>query len=51
MLAIIAILSDIPAYIAAAVSQLTGADISEVTGIFNDGFAKVIEIAETLLGG
>ena len=51
MLAIFAVLSDIPAYIAAAISQLTGADTSEFLNNFSDGFAKVIEIAETILGG
>ena len=51
MLAIFAVLSDIPAYIAAAISQLTGADTSEFLDLFNGGFAKVIEFAETLLGG
>lgn len=51
MLAIFAVLSDIPAYIAAAISQLTGADTSGFLNIFNDAFAKVIEIAEMILGG
>ena len=51
MLGIIAILSDIPAYIAAVISQLTGADTSDFLNIFNDVFAKITEIAETLLGG
>ena len=51
MLAVFAMLSDIPAYIAAFVSQLTGADMSGFVNFFNDGIAKVFEIVETLIGG
>ena len=51
MLGVFAMLSDIPAYIAAFVSQLTGADMSGFVNFFNDGIAKVFEIVETLIGG
>ncbi len=51
MLGIFAILSDIPAYIAAAISELTGADTTEFVNFFNEGIAKVFELFETILGG
>ena len=50
MMAIIAMLSDIPYYIAEIISKLTGADTSAFLGVFSDGFAKVIELVENLLG-
>ena len=50
MMAIIAILSDIPYYVAELVSKLTGADTSAFLDAFSDGFAKIIELAEKLLG-
>lgn len=50
MMAIIAILSDIPMYVAEIISKLTGADTSAFVGAFSDGFAKIIELAEKLLG-
>ena len=50
MMAIIAILSDIPYYVAELVSKITGADTSAFLGAFSDGFAKIIELAETILG-
>ena len=49
-MAIIAILSDIPMYIAEIISKLTGADMSTFVGAFSDGFAKMIELSEKLLG-
>lgn len=49
-MAIIAILSDIPMYIAQIISEITGADTSAFVNIFSDGFAKIIELAEKLLG-
>lgn len=50
MLAIIAMLSEIPYYIAALVEQLTGADALVITDAFSKGFAGAIEFAEKLLG-
>ena len=49
-MAIIAMLSDIPMYVAQLISKLTGMDTSAITDIFSDAFAKVIELVETLLG-
>ena len=49
-MAIIAILSDIPLYIAQFISEITGADTSAFVGAFSDAFAKIIEFAENLLG-
>ncbi len=49
MLAIISILSDIPAYIAALISELTGADTSAFVEFFNSGFENAIEIFEQIL--
>lgn len=50
MMAIIAMLSDIPMYIAQIISKITGADTSAITDVFGDAFAKIIELAETFLG-
>lgn len=50
MLAIIAMLSDIPYYIAEFISKLIGADMSGFVSNFSDIFAKVIEAVEKLLG-
>ena len=50
MLAIIAMLSEIPYYFSALIEQLTGADMSKFLEVFNTGFAGVIEFAEKLLG-
>ena len=49
MLAILAILSDIPAYISALISELIGADTSAFVDFFNNGFANVIEAFEQIL--
>ncbi|MBR2957253.1 MAG: hypothetical protein IKC20_03285 [Clostridia bacterium] len=49
-MAFIAILSDIPMYIAQIISEFTGADTSAFVDFFGNGFAKIIELAETLLG-
>ena len=49
MLSILAILSDIPLYIAELISKITGADISGFVDSFSDIFAKAIEFAEQLL--
>ncbi|MBQ8762551.1 MAG: hypothetical protein IJZ07_00415 [Clostridia bacterium] len=49
MLAILAFFSDIPAYVAALISQLTGADMSAFTDLFNNGFANIIEALEQIL--
>ena len=46
---IIAILSDIPLYIAQFISDLTGADMSGFVDGFSDLFAGVIEFIEGLL--
>ena len=50
MMAIIAILSDIPLYIAQMISEITGADTSEFINVFSDVYAKIIEFAESILG-
>lgn len=50
MFAIIAMLSDIPYYIAALVEKLTGSDMSSFLDVFNKGFAGLIELAEKALG-
>ena len=49
-MAIIAIISDIPMYIAQIISEITGADTSSFTKAFSDLFAKIIELAENILG-
>lgn len=49
MMAIIAMLSDIPMYIAQMISEITGADTSEFINAFNGIYAKVIELAESIL--
>ncbi len=48
-MAIIAILSDIPLYIAQFISELTGADMSGFVDGFNNIFAGIIEAIEGLL--
>ncbi|MBP3939329.1 MAG: hypothetical protein IK955_07960 [Clostridia bacterium] len=48
-MAIIAILSDIPLYIAQFISELTGADMSGLVDGFNSFFAGIIEAIEGLL--
>ncbi len=48
-MAIIAILSDIPLYIAQFISELTGADMSGFVDSFNNIFAGIIEAIEQLL--
>lgn len=48
-MAIIAILSDIPLYIAQFISELTGADMSGFVDGFNGVFAGIIEAIEQLL--
>ncbi len=49
MLGIIAILSDFPAYIAALISELIGADTSAFVDFFNNGFSNAIEAIEQIL--
>ncbi len=48
MLGIIAILSDIPAYITAFLSELTGNDFSAVSDIINFGIRDIIEMIEQI---
>ncbi len=48
MFAIIAILSDIPAYIAALVSKITGADTSAFIDFFNNGLKNAVEALEQI---
>ncbi len=48
-MAIIAILSDIPLYIANFISELTGADMSGFVDSFNGIFSSIIEAFEQLL--
>ena len=50
MMAIIAMLSDIPMYVAQIISKLTGMDTSVIADLFGGAFAKMIEFAETILG-
>lgn len=50
MIAVIAMLSDIPYYIAEIISKLTGADASAFLDAFSNIFSKVIELAGKLLG-
>ncbi len=50
MLAVIAMLSEIPYYFSALIEQVTGADMSKFLDLFNNGFAGAIEFAEKLLG-
>ena len=48
MLGIIAILSDIPAYIAEIISKITGTDTSAILDIFNFGIRDIIEALELI---
>ncbi len=48
-MAIIAILSDIPLYVAQFISELTGADMSGFVDGFNSIFAGILEAIEGLL--
>ena len=50
MFAVLAMLSDIPAYLAALISELTGADMTGFVDFFNSNFSKIIEAAEQILG-
>ncbi len=43
MLSIFAILSDIPAYIAGFISELTGADTSAITDFFSNFIAQIFD--------
>lgn len=49
MLSIIAVLSDIPLYIAQFISELTGADMSGFVDSFDGIFAGIIEALEQFL--
>ncbi|MBO5230020.1 MAG: hypothetical protein J6B52_01215 [Clostridia bacterium] len=49
-MAFIAILSDIPLYLATLISELTGADMSGFIDMANGGFAAIIEAFEKLAG-
>ena len=48
MLGIIAVLSDIPAYIAEIISKVTGNDMSAVLDVFNFGIRDIIEAIEQI---
>lgn len=48
MLSIFAFLSDIPAYIAGFISELTGADLSAVTDGFGKLIAQLFEVIDKL---
>lgn len=48
MLAILAILSDIPAYLFTAIGNLTGQDMSEEIDAFSRSFGKIIEKFESI---
>ncbi len=49
MFAVLAMLSDIPTYIAAIISELTGADTSAFLEFFSVNFDKVLEFIEQVL--
>ncbi len=49
MLAILAVLSDIPAYIATLISELTGNDMSAMVDFFNFGIRDMIDALEQFL--
>ncbi|MBR3780133.1 MAG: hypothetical protein IKK63_02895 [Clostridia bacterium] len=49
MFAILAVLSDIPMYIAEFISGLTGADMSGFVDSFNNIFSNAIEALEQIL--
>ncbi len=49
MFAILAVLSDIPMYIAELISGLTGADMSGFVDFFNNGFSNAIDAFEQIL--
>ncbi len=49
MLSILAFLSDMPTYIAALISELTGADTSAFVDFFNSGFEDIINAIEQIL--
>lgn len=48
MLAIIAMISDLPAMIAAVVEKLTGADLSGIVQMSNEAIAKLLELADKI---
>ena len=48
MLAIIAMISDLPAMIAAFVEKLTGADLSGIVQMSNEAIAKLLELADKI---
>ena len=48
MLSILAFLSDIPAYVAGFISELTGADTSAIADGFNKFIAQVFEVIDKL---
>ena len=48
MLAIIAMISDLPAMIAAVVEKLTGADLSGFVQMSNEAIAKLLELADKI---
>ena len=50
MLAIIAMLSDIPAYIADILTKVTGTDMSAYLTAINQALANVVEAVEQLVG-
>ena len=48
MISILAFLSDIPTYIAALISELTGKDMSAIIDFFNFGIRDIIEAIEQI---
>lgn len=48
MLSIFAFLSDIPAYVANFISELTGADTSAITDVFSKLIAQLFEIIDKI---
>jgi len=48
MLAIIAMISDLPAMIAAVVEKLTVADLSGIVQMSNEAIAKLLELADKI---
>ena len=49
MLGIIAILSDIPAYIAEIISKITGSDTSAILDVINFGIRDIFEAIEQIV--
>lgn len=49
MLSILAILSDIPWYIAELVSKVTGADTSAILDLFSNGYSEIMDAFNVII--